>query len=78
MAALVWKPGMSADYAEICRFLEGHLARFAIPRYLEAVDALPLTETGKINRARLGQRGVTATTWDRGPAVRAPARKAQA
>jgi len=69
MAALVWKPGMSADYAEVCQFLEAHLARFAIPRFLEAVDALPLTETGKINRARLAQRGVTATTWDRGPAA---------
>ena len=67
MAALVWKPGQQAGFPAICAFLETQLARFAIPRYLEAVDALPLTETGKINRAQLAARGITAATWDRQP-----------
>ena len=45
--------------------LEPRLARFAIPRYLEFVDELPLTDTGKIRRWDLRERGVTGATWDR-------------
>lgn len=58
-------PGASPRPDEICAFLESRLARFAIPRYLELSDALPLTDTGKVNRSKLKERGLTAATWDR-------------
>ena len=41
------------------------LAYFAIPRYLDIVDALPLTENGKVRKFVLRERGVSETTWDR-------------
>ena len=47
------------------RHCEPRLAYFAIPRFLDMVDELPLTENGKIRKAALRERGVTPTTWDR-------------
>ena len=40
------------------------LPYFALPRFVEFVDNLPLTETGKIRKAELRRRGVQATSWD--------------
>jgi crotonobetaine/carnitine-CoA ligase len=36
-----------------------------VPRYIDTVRELPLTETGKVRKGVLRERGVTATTWDR-------------
>ena len=38
---------------------------FAVPRFIEFVTALPMTENGKVQKFRLSERGVTAATWDR-------------
>jgi len=65
MAAVVAEEGMSLDPVEIMRHCEPRLAYFAIPRFLDMVDELPLTENGKIRKAALRERGVTPTTWDR-------------
>ncbi len=48
--------------AEFCR---PRLASFAVPRFIEFVDALPTTESGKVQKYKLRDRGVTAQTWDR-------------
>jgi len=40
------------------------LPRFAKPRYVELLDDLPRTATGKVQRAVLRKRGA-ATAWDR-------------
>lgn len=65
MAAVVPVAGGRLDPAELIRHLEPRLARFAIPRYVEIVDELPMTENGKIRKAELRDRGVTDETWDR-------------
>ena len=41
------------------------LAYFAIPRYLDIVPELPLTENGKVRKFVLRERGVSEATWDR-------------
>jgi acyl-coenzyme A synthetase/AMP-(fatty) acid ligase len=41
------------------------LLYFAIPRYLEFVRELPTTESGKVEKYKLRERGVTERTWDR-------------
>ena len=38
---------------------------FAVPRYLEFVSELPSTESGKVQKYKLSERGVTDKTWDR-------------
>lgn len=41
------------------------MAYFMIPRYVEIVDALPKTQTGKIQKFELRDQGTTDATWDR-------------
>lgn len=64
MAAVTLRRGVSVDPAALLRSGEEHLPYFAIPRYLDVVDALPLTETGKVRKAELAARGVRSRTWD--------------
>jgi crotonobetaine/carnitine-CoA ligase len=65
MAAVVPEPDSELDRAELLRFCEPLLAYFAIPRYIELVDELPLTENGKVRKAVLRERGVSERTYDR-------------
>jgi crotonobetaine/carnitine-CoA ligase len=65
MAALIAQPGHAVDPAELARFCEARLPYFAIPRYIDVVGELPRTENGKVQKFKLRERGVTATTWDR-------------
>ncbi|MGE0095193.1 MAG: AMP-binding protein [Alphaproteobacteria bacterium] len=65
MAVIVPKQGMTVDPVELIRFLEPRMAYFMIPRYVDTIDALPKTPTGKIQKFPLRERGLTPTTWDR-------------
>lgn len=65
MAVLVLKPGAEWNPAALIGFLTPRLPAFMIPRYIEQVRALPKTQTGKIQKFPLRERGVTAATWDR-------------
>ena len=65
LAFVVPRSGAQPSPEELMGFCEPRLAYFAIPRYLDFVDALPLTETGKVRKFVLRERGVTPTTWDR-------------
>ncbi|HSK14915.1 MAG TPA: ATP-dependent acyl-CoA ligase, partial [Gaiellaceae bacterium] len=65
LAYVVPRPGRTVDPAELVRFCEPLLAYFAIPRFVEVVDELPLTENGKVRKVVLRERGVTERTWDR-------------
>ncbi len=38
---------------------------FAVPRFLEFVDELPKTPSERVQKVKLRERGVTATTLDR-------------
>jgi crotonobetaine/carnitine-CoA ligase len=64
MAAVVPRQDAQLDPLELARWCEPRLAYFAIPRYIDVVDALPLTENGKVRKAVLRDRGVTPTTVD--------------
>lgn len=65
MAAVVLREGVRVEPRDLLRHLDGRLAHFAIPRFIEFVEKLPLTDTGKIQRTALRERGVTAATLDR-------------
>ena len=65
MAFIVLRQGARADPREIAQFLNGRLASFAIPRYVEFMSELPRTENGKVKKYVLRERGLTAQTWDR-------------
>jgi fatty-acyl-CoA synthase len=47
------KPGETADAAEIAQWCRAHMARHKLPKYIEFVDAFPLTPSGKIKKYEL-------------------------
>ena len=65
MAFVVLQVGSNPAPADLIRHCEPRLAYFAIPRYVEFCAELPLTESGKVRKQVLRQRGVGGSTWDR-------------
>ncbi len=65
MAAVVLRDGCGLPPAALAEYCKGRMPGFAIPRYIEVVASLPMTENGKVQKFRLRERGVTAATWDR-------------
>lgn len=65
MAAVVLRTGAQLNPAALLDFCQPRMPYFAVPRFLEFVEALPVTENGKVTKYKLRERGVTAATWDR-------------
>lgn len=65
MAALIPRPGVALELAELARWCESRLPYFAVPRYIDVVHDLPHTENGKVQKYKLRERGVTGRTWER-------------
>lgn len=65
MAAILPEAGQAMDPAELLDFCSARLAYFAVPRFVDFVTELPLTENGKIRKVALRQAGITRTAWDR-------------
>jgi carnitine-CoA ligase len=74
MAAVILHPGQQLTEGELIAFCEPRLPYFAIPRYLEFVRELPTTESGKVQKYKLRERGVTEKTWDREASHERPTR----
>jgi crotonobetaine/carnitine-CoA ligase len=70
MLAVVPAPGASPTPQDVAAHAERTLPRFARPRYVSLVDALPKTATGKVQRAVLRKRGAQGA-WDLERALRA-------
>jgi crotonobetaine/carnitine-CoA ligase len=64
MVAVVATPGATLEPAELARFVNDNAPYFFVPRYIEFVEELPRTPTGRVQKFLLRQRGVTAATWD--------------
>jgi len=64
MLAVVRKPESHCSEEELARFINRNAPYFFVPRYIEFVDALPMTPTQKVRKVALRQRGVTPATWD--------------
>jgi len=61
---LVRKPGAGVTAEEIARFVNENAPYFFVPRYVEFVEDLPRTPTGRVQKFKLRERGVTPGTWD--------------
>jgi carnitine-CoA ligase len=64
MATLVPVEGRVFDPAGMPAFLDGRIAKFAVPRYYRVVEALPKTETHRVIKKNLEKDGVTEDTYD--------------
>ncbi len=65
MAALTVQPEVALAPEELIRFLDRRMPYFMIPRYLDFIDEIPKTPTGKMEKYKLREKGITPTTWDR-------------
>jgi crotonobetaine/carnitine-CoA ligase len=65
MAAVVLRQGAALAPAALLDFCQPRMPYFAVPRYVQFVDALPVTENGKVTKYKLREQGITAQTWDR-------------
>jgi carnitine-CoA ligase len=57
--------GQIIDPAELIEYLRLRMAHFMVPRYVRIMGELPKTPTGKIEKYRIRNEGVSADTWDR-------------
>jgi crotonobetaine/carnitine-CoA ligase len=65
MVAVVVKEGASLTAAELLDHCQPLISYFSIPRFVDFVTALPMTENGKVKKFQLRETGITSTAWDR-------------
>lgn len=65
MLAVVLEQGSGLTCADLAAHADADLPRFARPRFVEIVDALPKTPTGKVRKVELRNRPIAAGAWDR-------------
>jgi crotonobetaine/carnitine-CoA ligase len=65
MACVILKQDMTISAADLLDFCQPRMSYFSVPRFVDFVDRLPLTENGKVQKYKLIAAGVTTTTWDR-------------
>jgi crotonobetaine/carnitine-CoA ligase len=65
MAAVVRRHDSTLDAERLTKFCAPRLPYFAVPRFIEFVDELPATESGKVQKYKLRERGISPRTWDR-------------
>jgi crotonobetaine/carnitine-CoA ligase len=64
-ACVVMAAGQPLDPADLIRHCAVRSPYFAVPRYVEVLDALPRTASEKIRKVELRDSGVGPETWDR-------------
>jgi crotonobetaine/carnitine-CoA ligase len=63
-ASVVLAEGADLTPQEIFEFFRDHLPYFAIPRYVDVRDSLPVNALNKVMKNELRQAGVPADAWD--------------
>ncbi|MGO4385529.1 AMP-binding protein [Specibacter sp. RAF43] len=63
-ACLVLEPGSAVDPEGFFNWMAKNLPYFAVPRYVETVDQLPINQVGRVQKHLLRDRGLTDATWD--------------
>ena len=61
---IVLKGGEQVTEEELCRWSIDNLPHFAVPRYVEYRSELPKTPTGRVQKYKLRDDGVTPASWD--------------
>jgi crotonobetaine/carnitine-CoA ligase len=62
--AVVPQPDTSIDPEELLEWAADRLGRYAMPRFVDIVDALPMTPTGKVEKYKLRERGRSPSAYD--------------
>ena len=59
-------PGADLDPVALLDYCRERMPRYAVPRYVEVLDELDKTPSGKIRKQAIRDAGVSLETWDRG------------
>ena len=62
---VVLAPGEALKPEELLDHCVKNMPYFAVPRYVEFLDALPKNAVGRVLKYQLREQGVTSATWDR-------------
>ncbi len=62
---VVLQPDSEITHQDLAKHINDNAPYFIVPRYIEFTDELPYTPSGKVQKYKLRQRGITAETWDR-------------
>jgi len=65
MAAIVLQFGAEISPEALLTYCAPKMPHFAVPRYVDFVETLPMTENRKVQKFRLREQGITPTAWDR-------------
>jgi crotonobetaine/carnitine-CoA ligase len=65
MVFVVLEDGADLDQVELAEYLVARMPRHWVPRFVEYTDTLPRTDSHKLKKADLRERGITPATWDR-------------
>ncbi|MCZ4551052.1 AMP-binding protein [Gordonia rubripertincta] len=63
-ACLVLVDGESTEPAELFAFFQDNLPYYAVPRYVEVVNALPRNAVGRVMKFKLREDPLNENTWD--------------
>jgi crotonobetaine/carnitine-CoA ligase len=64
-ACLVAVEGAQIDPVALLDYCVERMPRYAVPRFVEIIPAVPKTATGKVQKQNFRSDGITADTWDR-------------
>jgi crotonobetaine/carnitine-CoA ligase len=65
LICVVLKPGQKLTPENLIDHCYGKMANFMVPRFVRFLDALPKTETERVQKHKLREAGITKDTWDR-------------
>jgi fatty-acyl-CoA synthase len=68
-ACVILRPGVQAGAEEIRAFCQGQIAHYKVPRYVQFLEAFPLTITGKIRKNVLRETMAQRVFGDQAPAA---------
>jgi crotonobetaine/carnitine-CoA ligase len=64
-ACVVLNAHQTLVYESLIAWCDEQMPSFMVPRYIEILDELPQTPSGKVQKKLLRDRGMTSGTWDR-------------
>ena len=59
------KQGQRIEVEALVKYLDSILPYFMVPRYVDVVEEIPMTETLRAVKTGMKKQGVTGRTWDR-------------
>lgn len=64
-AVVVLNPTVPYTHADLIAWCDARMPYFAVPRYVDVMETLPISASEKVQKHKLRDAGITTSTWDR-------------